>query len=124
MEIQNALIEKTSLGYEDHGILTCYLHLNYGGCGQGFGGYALDRYNEESKKREQTIYCGLWVLRILKTVGVRRWEDLTGQHIQVATDKPFGKILGIGNFMDDIWFYPEKEMDDMENATHHPVSSK
>ena len=38
-EIRNAVIQSTMLGYEDHGILTCFLHLDYSGAGQGFGGY-------------------------------------------------------------------------------------
>ena len=29
-EIKNAVIDNTMLGFEDHGILTCYLFLNYG----------------------------------------------------------------------------------------------
>ena len=30
MEIKNAKIESTMLGTEDHGIMTCYLYLDYG----------------------------------------------------------------------------------------------
>ena len=41
-EIKNAIITGTYLGIEDHGILTFWLYLDYGGSGQGFGGYQLD----------------------------------------------------------------------------------
>ena len=40
-EIKNAIITGTYLGIEDHGILTFWLYLDYGGSGQGFGGYQL-----------------------------------------------------------------------------------
>ena len=41
-EIVNARIRSTTLGVEDHGIFTAWLNLDYGGSGQGFGGWALD----------------------------------------------------------------------------------
>ena len=44
-EKQNAIIEATALGPEGHGIFSAYLTLNYGGSGQAFGGYALDKHN-------------------------------------------------------------------------------
>ncbi|WP_423258771.1 hypothetical protein, partial [Escherichia coli] len=41
-EVKNAVITGTMLGVEDHGILSCMIYLDYGGAGQGFGGYAFD----------------------------------------------------------------------------------
>lgn len=104
-EIKNALIESTHLGLEDHGIATLYLHLKYGGGGgQGFGGYALDEYDEAKKKRVGTSYGMEFIKRICATVGVSAWEQLPSKHIRV--DAEWTKIHGIGHIIEDKWFYP------------------
>lgn len=52
MEIKNAKVTSTSLGYEDHRILTFGLCLDIsGGGGVVYGGFALDGYDKEKKKR-------------------------------------------------------------------------
>lgn len=111
MEIQNALIKSTSLGYEDHGILTCWLHLDFGGSCQGFGGYALDEpiKDREGKfvERVPTVATGKWVKGILEVVGVEKWEALSGKHIRVEREDGWnGKIRRIGHFLEDKWFDP------------------
>lgn len=106
MEIKNAIIENTSLGTEGHGIMTIWLHLNYGGSGQGFGGYSLDDYDEKKEKRIGTAYGCEFIKRILEVVGVEKWEDLKGKHIRVKAT--LGKVLSIGNIVEDKWFNPEE----------------
>jgi hypothetical protein len=108
----NAQITSTSLGYEDHGILTCWLQLKYGSGGQGFGGYGLDgpplvRFGND---REPSVHCGFWIARILDTVGVEKWEDLKGKHIRVAKADEWGLIDGIGHITEDKWFHPKSEI--------------
>lgn len=39
--IKNAVIKSAVIDSDDMGLLTVWLHLDYGGSGQGFGGYAL-----------------------------------------------------------------------------------
>src|SRR4051812_15085485 len=104
METRNATIKSTALGYEDHGILTVWLNLDYGDSGQGFGGYALDMYDRDKDTRVSHRSCGEWITAILKVVGVRRWEDLPGKHIRVQNDH--GKVHAIGNLLKDEWFIP------------------
>ena len=104
-QIKNAKIESTSLGYEDHGILTIFLGLDYSGAGQGFGGYALDQYDELEKKRIPTKLSGIWIQKILEVVGVDKWEDLKGKYIRVESD--MGKVYKIGNLLEEKWFEPE-----------------
>lgn len=111
----NAIIERTMLGYEDHGILTCFLCLKQSSSGQGFGGYTLDDRPKKDKEgnryggREPAVFAGFWIKRILEVVGVSKWEDLVGKHIRVVGEE-FGTIKGIGNIIEDKWFYPEREM--------------
>jgi hypothetical protein len=100
----NARIKSTTLGYEDHGILTCFLHLEQRGTNQGFGGYRLD-----APKGKDSIYGTFWITRILETVGASSWEELAGKHVRVAGED-YGSIEGIGHIIEDKWFYPIKEI--------------
>ena len=103
--VKNARIESSMLGIEDHGILTFMLHLDYGGSGQGFGGYCMDA---PLKKQDGTFIrrvgtaqgCDL-ILRVLEVVGVCKWEDLPGQHIRVVADHC--KVHKIGHILKDRW---------------------
>ena len=103
-EIKNAIIERTMLGYEDHGIFTCYLYLNYGGSGQGFGGYFLDSYDEEKQERIGSAYGMDFIVSILKVMEVSTWEELKGMHCKA--DAKHEKVLGIGHLLKNKWFYP------------------
>lgn len=76
-----AKIERTSLGFEDHGILTGVLHVSYGGAGQGIGGYAIKSV------------AGAYLERTLRACGVDRWEKLVGRTIYVLTLR--GRVEGI-----------------------------
>ena len=104
--VKNAQITKTSLGKEDHGIMTCWLHLTYGAAGQGFGGYYLGSYGKRPNKK--TGYGIEAISRIIDVVGVANWEDLKGKYIRVRfTDKPSGfghEIDAIGHIIEDKWF--------------------
>ena len=111
----NAIIESTMLGYEDHGIMTCFLHLKQSGSGQGFGGWCLDNRPPKGKDgyrqgdREPSRLAGFWIKRILEVVGVDKWEDLVGKHVRVDGEE-FGEIRGIGHIIEDKWFYPKEEV--------------
>ena len=107
-EIRNARIESTMLGVEDHGILTCSVHLDYGGTGQSFGGFGLDEWVEEKKCRCGTAYGMEFIRRVLGVVGVERWEDLPGKHVRVKAE--YCKVHALGNILKDEWFCPETDM--------------
>ena len=93
-EIKNAKISGTVLGFEDHGILTCMLYLDYGGTHQGFGGYSLKHYGVD------------FIAQILRVVGVERWEDLIGKHVRVFANHD--KVKSIGHIIEDRWYQPER----------------
>ena len=99
-EIRNAVIKSTHLGYEGHGLFSFMLHLDYGGAGQGFGGYCLWNLRHENNN---CIWGATVIEKILKTVGVQAWEDLTGKHIKVIAEHH--KVYGICGFLTEDWFY-------------------
>lgn len=101
MKEKNAKIVSTMLGYEDHGIFTFMLQLDYGGSGQGAGGYGLDEWNETLSKREGTKYGMDMLIAILETVGVREWEELVGKYVRVKTEHD--KVHAIGHPLKDKW---------------------
>jgi hypothetical protein len=93
-EIRNARIRSTMLGREDHGIPTAFVHLEWEGAGQGFGGYDL---------RHHTGF----VQNVLDTVGVSAWEKLPGTVVRVDSDDC--KAYRIGHAIDDRWYEPERK---------------
>ena len=111
MEIKNAKIESTMLGIEDHGIMTCYLYLDYGDSGhQGFGGYGLDEpkkdKNDEFVGRVGSAWGMQFIMKILDVVGVEKWEDLPGKYVRVEAEHD--KVHKIGNITKDKWFSPKE----------------
>jgi hypothetical protein len=113
-ETINARIERTELGYEDHGLLTAWLFLDYGWGGQGFGGYCLDNYDQENRVRVPTLVCGHFIMAVLRVVGVTKWEDIPGKYIRVDQDS--GKVYRIGNIIKDEWFDPAEEFKQYREA--------
>ena len=91
MEIRNAIIDSTMLGFEDHGIFTCFIHLDYGSVSQSFGGYSIQ---------------GDFIEEVLKTLKLDKWESLRGEKIRVKTGHK--KVHAIGHFLEDGWFNPEE----------------
>lgn len=104
-EIHNALITGTMLGFEDHGIMTFFIYLEWDG-GVGFGGYALDEYDKEKQQRMGVGYSLDLLKEIMDVVGVETWEKLKGKHVRVDSEGWGGKALGLGNLLKDEWIYP------------------
>ena len=92
---KNAKVISTHLGYEDHGILTFYLYLDYGGTSQGAGGIALSGGTP-------TKFMDFRILSdILGTVGVEHWEDLRGRSVVALLDGDGwdAQVRGLENFL-------------------------
>lgn len=104
MEIVNAKINGTMLGIESHDIMSFFLYLDFGGSGQGFGGYGLDEWVKEKDRRVGTAYGLDLVMKILDVVGVEKWEDLKGKHIRVQKENWHSPIKRIGHIIEDKWF--------------------
>jgi hypothetical protein len=99
--VENARIIRTNLGFtNDHGFLDHWLHLDYGGSGQGFGGFILGY--EDGRPTEGL--AGDVIIWTLKTVGADDWNTLIGKPVRVFKE-PWGRIYGIGNYLDDKWMW-------------------
>lgn len=111
MEIRNAIITKAYLTTEDHGVLSGWLSLDYGGSGQGFGGHVLAVNPDSPHWPGKANYCGVWITRVLECAGVTKWDQLVGKTIRVRCCHH--KIEAIGHIIKDKWFFPEREFKDL-----------
>tara|TARA_R110000851_G_C13000142_1_gene558222 strand:- start:127 stop:483 length:357 start_codon:yes stop_codon:yes gene_type:complete len=114
MKIVNATITSTQLGYQDHGILTSFIMLDYGGSGQGFGGYCFDepiKVDGEYSHREGVKFGMEYIRQVLDCTGVRNWEELVGKHVRVRQEH--SKVHSIGHILEDKWFCPEDLANEM-----------
>ena len=100
METKNAVIKNVKLGFEDHGILTAYITLDYGSLNQAFGGYGLGG-----------PCASVFIQQVLETVGVDNWEDLKGKPIRAMSDH--AKVYKIGHYIEDKWFDPSETFKSM-----------
>lgn len=111
METRNAVIKSALITNADHGLLSIWLRLDYGGTQQGFGGYALGKNpnNAEFNIRNEHNYLGVWIWKIMDVCGVSDWNDIVGKPIRVECEHE--KVYAIGHYIEDIWFTPK----DLEN---------
>lgn len=82
-----AKITSTMLGFEDHGIFTAVLHVDYGGSSQGLGCFAMGGKGWRDEKPTAHILSGEFIVRVLKACGVDTWEQLNGRTIHVLFDE-------------------------------------
>lgn len=82
-----AKVESTHFGFEDHGVLTAYMHVNYGGMTQSVGGYFLGPNNGPA--------CAEFMSRILRAFGVNTWEAVRGRTVYVLRDANTRRVEGI-----------------------------
>jgi hypothetical protein len=109
-EIKNAVISSAEISKSDHGILDCWLYLDYGGMSQGFGGYAL--YLPKTFEHHDIMsVAGHHIFRILEIAGVEEWSKLKGKTIRVKTDgSGFGSLIkSIGHIVNEDWYCPKED---------------
>jgi len=113
--IKNAVIESAIIDTGDRGLLTAWLMLDYGGSGQGFGGFCL--YLPKSFKHftEKGDFAGHFIYRCMEIAGVTSWDKIKGKTIRVKMDNDGlgGKIVAIGHIVKDDWFNPGEDFEKM-----------
>lgn len=88
MHTKIAKIADTLLGYEDHGIFTLILYLDYGdSTSQGAGMYSLDSFDEKRKRRVGTEFGMEFIIRIMRVCGVNDWSKVKGTTVLALFDK-------------------------------------
>jgi hypothetical protein len=106
IEIKNAVITKAVITCEERGFLDAWLTLDYGGSGQGFGGYVL--YVPKSFQHHKTeSVAGHFIFRCMEVAGVTDWESIVGKTIRVKCEH--NKVHAIGHIIKDDWFSPSED---------------
>ena len=106
MEIRTAIINRTTITIGKHEHLSIWLHLDYGGGGQKFGGYALylpSSYKDHSIKS----MAGHFLFRCMEIAGVTEWDQMAGRAIRAKCYQ--NNVHAIGNIIRDDWFNPDKD---------------
>lgn len=107
-EVKNAIITSATITSADHGVLSAWLHLDYGGSGQGFGGFTL--YLPKDFKHHAPAgpnYAGHFIWRVMEVAGVEKWDQLAGKTIRVRGTH--SGIEAIGHIVKDDWFNPGED---------------
>ncbi len=113
-ETKNALIESAKISTED-GFLTVWLTLDYGGTGQGFGGYIL--YAPKDWKHHNPSgpnYAGHFIARVMEVAGVVDWNRIVGKTIRVRGNH--SGVHAIAHIVKEDWFIPKEDFDRMQPA--------
>lgn len=111
-QVQNAIIESTSLDMGERNLLTVWLHLSYGNACQAFGGYCLYLPKDFKHSTVKGDFAGHFIFRCLQIAGVESWDQIKGKTIRVISiDR---KIIAIGHIINDDWFNPSEDFERMK----------
>ncbi len=107
IEIRNAVIE--SARFDTERGLSAWVYLDYGGSGQGFGGFLLYTPPDWRHSKDQWNYCGHFVYRVLQVAGVDDWSKLAGRTVRAKCEHH--KIHALGHIVKDDWFDPSEDFE-------------
>lgn len=105
-EIKNAIIRSVKLGFSDRGFLDAWLDLDYGGSGQGFGGYTLYLPPSFSHHKLESP-AGHFLFRAMVVAGVESWDQMAGRSVRVKANH--SGVEAIGHIVKDDWFCPKDD---------------
>lgn len=81
-----ATIERTHLGYEDHGIFAIGMHFAGSGWGQGDG-----------LRGAAGPFAARYAAAVIDVLGCGTWEELPGRTVYVLRADTYGPIVGIAH---------------------------
>lgn len=105
MEIKNAVIKSVRFCKERG--FTLWIDLDYGGSGQGFGGWLLYSQAGWEKNGGNANVCGHYLARVFDVCGVSDLAKVVGKSVRVKATNC--KVHAIGHIIKDDWFDPEIE---------------
>ena len=114
VEERNAIITSARISNDDHGLLSAWLDLDYGGSGQGFGGYSLYLPKSFTHHSHNYNYAGHFIWRVMEIAGVGEWTQLKGKTIRARAR--WGGVDAIGHIVKDDWFYPQRDFELMKET--------
>jgi hypothetical protein len=100
----NAVITSATITNDDHGLLSAWISLDYGGSGQSFGGYALYLPKSFRHHKVDSGYAGHFIWRVMEVADVSEWSKLKGKTVRVKREH--SKVHAIGHIVKDDWFDP------------------
>lgn len=106
VEIRNAIIKSARITSDDHGVMSAWLDLDYGGLSQGFGGYALYLPKSCTHHKLESV-AGHFIWRCMEIAGVEHWDNLPGKTIRVKAEHT--GVHAIGHIVKDDWFNPSED---------------
>lgn len=109
LQIKNAIIESVAITSGDHGMLSAWLFLDYGGVRQGFGGYSLYLPKSFTHHKLESA-AGHFIFRCMEIAEVTSWDQLAGKTIRAESNSK--GVNAIGHIVKDDWFRPK---DDFRN---------
>ena len=107
-KIENAKITSVDLSMADHGCLVLSLVIEGNGWGVCFGGHVIGKGYLGASEFEGYERGTEYIMRIMDTVGVEKFNSMKGKHIRVATKGWGESVKIIGNIIDDKWFNVEE----------------
>lgn len=120
IKTRNAIIKGAKITTER--CLSAWLDLDYGGMGQGFGGFVLYMPPSENRNRDdsdQPNYAGHFIHRCIEIAGVEEWSKMIGKTVRVKCS--YNKVHAIGHIVKDDWFDPTIEFAQLKSGSysHH-----
>jgi hypothetical protein len=110
--IENGRITSADITFSRGFILDCWVHIEFEGSGQGFGGYVLggnpfDASAACARHQEQANLAADFIGGVMAVADVEKFSELPGKVIRVRRDEPYGPIVAIGHPFKDRWYEPK-----------------
>lgn len=107
-ETRNAIIKSATITAADYGLLSAWIDLDYGGSGQGFGGYALYLPKSFTHHKLHSV-AGHFIFRCMQVAAVEKWSDLVGKTVRVRATHT--GVYSIGHIVIEDWFCPKEDFE-------------